>query len=1292
MKPVEIEFLMKDNLSGGLDKAGQSASSMEDAFKQAGLGIDELKSKIETLKSQQKQLQNLINDSSKWGKPPKALTDEYDKISQEIAEAEQRIAKYSGQINNAEKVHTSLRTQIKSVKDEMAALRNEAQQNNQTIDENTGKYAELRSELGRLTQIQKDVAQQANVLSNHEMQFQGIIQGVSGLAGGFSAATGAMSLFAGENENLQKIMTKLQSVMAITIGLQQVAQTLNKDSAFMLVTVRKAKELLTAAETKFAISLGISNVAAKALMATLTLGLSVAIGTMIYLWDKFSTKAQEAKKAAEEFNKSVSEIASKPISSIKELSIAWSKLGDDIRAKEKFIDDNKSKFESLGASVNSVVDAENLLIANKDAFISSQILKAKALASTELASDKYKIALEKQLKTEVPDKYVGTGNLRNKKFDTGSLIQQFGRSKSADDLLKQGLIELNPQWEKYQQTMKDNFAEANKLFEQAANFTTQEQEILARIGQSSNNIVEGSVSELKKAISKLQKEQEKATTKVEYADLQRKIDINQKLIDKITGGKSTTGQSDKANQLKTEQAARKRQIEEYTANLVNQQRQSEFDIRQARINEMKDGIDKEKATIALNYDKLIEENRLRQEKWIKDLQAKKNLEFENEHPDWKKKGMELPTVTANDLTKEQRDQLDKYTKSANEYQTAATAKLVKDLADKYRDYAQQRIDIEKKFNADLAAMYDENENLINGITQNTVDELKQQMTEALATLDNEFSHKKTSIENLFDDMSQKSVSDMRLIAKEAQEMMNFIKGGEWDSGKAERFGIKTQAQFKQLNAEWSKSPEKLEAIQKAIRKLNDEANRSETAFNKMAAGLKKVFSAKGQSDLEEGLSMLSDGLRSVTEMSDLFCDSLHNIGELSGSEMFTQLADGISSVMDAANKTMQGAQAGAAFGPIGAAVGAALGLVSSITGALAAGKAQAEKNAKLTAEMMRNQYTAEKEVNRLYRERYDWSQRIGESNLEYAQRVGEELKRQRAETEQDADDYWKKLQDSTYKDRWDNGKRYGAFGIDELAKDVDAGYVGNASLRGKTEKEIEELYQKGQLSDDAAAWYKLWKDANDEKQQLLKKEEEELERIRELTTGSSYNAVANSIVEGFKAGKRSAADFADTFEELMKQAVLSSLSMKADEKMRKWYEDFAEMGEGGYTQEEIDELRRRYMENMEQLAKDAETLKEISGVDFSSKTQSGKAGAYEAASQESITRLEGLYSSMLEHSISIDDSVENIVEGMSIALGHLRKIEENTSSSDAHLDKIEKAIETMKDDIATIKRDGIRTR
>lgn len=52
-------------------------------------------------------------------------------------------------------------------------------------------------------------------------------------------ATGIMGAFASENENLVKIQTRVQSVLAITMGLQQVMNALNKDSAFRLVTVVK---------------------------------------------------------------------------------------------------------------------------------------------------------------------------------------------------------------------------------------------------------------------------------------------------------------------------------------------------------------------------------------------------------------------------------------------------------------------------------------------------------------------------------------------------------------------------------------------------------------------------------------------------------------------------------------------------------------------------------------------------------------------------------------------------------------------------------------------------------------------------------------------------------------------------------------------------------------------------------------------------------------------------------------------------------------------------------------------
>jgi hypothetical protein len=167
---------------------------------------------------------------------------ELERSKQKVAETAQAWADNQKKQNENAQAHVTLRQRIKEVKDEMANLRNEAQMNGRQIDENTGRYAELRAELGRLTDIQGDLSRQAKVLSNDEAQIAGVINGLSGLSGGLSAATGAVSLFAGENENLQKVMTKLQSVMAITMGLQQLQQTLNKDSAFRLTTLASIKQ------------------------------------------------------------------------------------------------------------------------------------------------------------------------------------------------------------------------------------------------------------------------------------------------------------------------------------------------------------------------------------------------------------------------------------------------------------------------------------------------------------------------------------------------------------------------------------------------------------------------------------------------------------------------------------------------------------------------------------------------------------------------------------------------------------------------------------------------------------------------------------------------------------------------------------------------------------------------------------------------------------------------------------------------------------------------------------------
>lgn len=93
----------------------------------------------------------------------------------------------------------------------------------------------------------------------------------------------------------------------------------------------------------------------------------------------------------------------------------------------------------------------------------------------------------------------------------------------------------------------------------------------------------------------------------------------------------------------------------------------------------------------------------------------------------------------------------------------------------------------------------------------------------------------------------------------------------------------------------------------------------------------------------------------------------------------------------------------------------------------------------------------------------------------------------------------------------------------------------------------------------------------------------------------------------------------------------------------------------------------------------------------STTTQSGKSGTGITATEEGVNRLEGLYTAMLENTIGLGDKVENVVSLMNDALAVLGKIEINTGASADHLSGIKTAINQMKDDISVLKRDGIKT-
>lgn len=472
MKPVEIEFLMRDNLTAGLDKSKMSVEQLLGAARRASLVInakindqrkvidgvntdlDRMQRKLQTMKPGAGQ-QELLTEISACKKVLaeemgvlEGLEKEYQQARQGVSQLEQEYKKISisgEQAAAASKSLTEKITEQKSVikqveadvkalqkaydsaapgkaQNEVAADLNAAKQaleeekgilnslteaqernkeSNQRLsrqlrelqndmarmrlngEQNTEEYQNMAQKAAQLSDTLGDLRAQTSILANDDANLQGFISGVNGLSGAFTTATGVMSLFASENENLAKIQARVQSVMAITMGLQQVFNALNKDSAFRLVTLTKAKEFLTAANYRLATSLGISNAAATALMATLTLGLSVVITGVIVAWNKLSDAQEEAAKKAQERVEIESQGRAEMIKTRFEIDTTRESLknfsGTKAEEKQKCEEMNRKYGEAFGY-YNSVAKWYDVLTQKAEQYIQMLFLQAKAQA------------------------------------------------------------------------------------------------------------------------------------------------------------------------------------------------------------------------------------------------------------------------------------------------------------------------------------------------------------------------------------------------------------------------------------------------------------------------------------------------------------------------------------------------------------------------------------------------------------------------------------------------------------------------------------------------------------------------------------------------------------------------------------------------------------------------------------------------------------------------------------------------------------------------------------------------
>lgn len=122
------------------------------------------------------------------------------------------------------------------------------------------------------------------------------------------------------------------------------------------------------------------------------------------------------KKSHEDWANSVAGSASSQLSEYKKLQRKWDELANDLQAKKKFIEDNETAFHNLGFAVNTVTDAENLLVKNTDAVVQAIMARAEAAAYEENITE----AMKRRIKQEQYNKNTVAGGGYYNKIQAGN--------------------------------------------------------------------------------------------------------------------------------------------------------------------------------------------------------------------------------------------------------------------------------------------------------------------------------------------------------------------------------------------------------------------------------------------------------------------------------------------------------------------------------------------------------------------------------------------------------------------------------------------------------------------------------------------------------------------------------------------------------------------------------------------------------------------------------------------------------------------------------------------------------
>lgn len=1382
MKPVELEIFLQDGLTPGLKKAGQTVSHFSNdtkrQLKDVAGALTVQRGIVRDLEKQYRELEKSVKKmapgqaAAKASSQLAALKKELDAEKAGLEELTKQQRELKLEADNA---GASLRQQLRSVREEIATLllayRSLTEQEKQSAQgkELARHIDELTEKAGELNDAIADTSQAITNAASDSRGFDQLAGGIQLVVDGFGLATaGAQALGLSESD-LMEVQTQLQTALVASNALTSMQVNLQKQSALMQgVNVIQTKAAATA-ETIRTWAVGRGVIATKA--ATIAQAafnavakanpyvlLAMAVVTVVGALYAFAKGNEAAKKAEEErqaqlertkeinegIARSIGESAGSQIAAYNKLQRAWKALGDDMAKRRKFVDENKKAFQELGLSVNSVKDAEEVLVNNTSNVVQSFILRAKAAALDKAVTQAYSTMLERQDLAR-----------RNARYT----VKSQGDEVSYADAQARGMAGVR--------AVPHVHVRANGGGATMSSWTTYTYEVsdAGAYNAASNRL----------ALEARDREIQAATAEADRRvnDLQKEIGATEEALDalkipQMTGGGGTTSTTSTTNTTKEDRLEAARKEAEELQKLRWQNEQDE-------INQMADGAERRRRQIDLDYKKEL-------------------AEIEAQRASFKALNKESGAtgLNADGLTETQQTEIDRAGRIALENRDKAMQEVyqlelqhMEEYLKEYGTFQQKKLAMSEEYDRKIAEASDEwvkkslEREKATALQNIEIDAIKQSV---------DWGSVFSGFGTMFRDQLEPTIAKLRAIA-ETEEFRN-------SDLQDQQTLYELIAKLEEANTSWDSGifvtlGNDLTAYQTAMRNYMDAQDKERLATEALTAAKGKLAQAEQSGNADaitaakaevatatKNMNEASDRVRSfgvdvqeasnslqasttqvnnmfntlVSSLAGLKSGSLQGVGEslMSLDKLFNNsgitnavggaLAKGMSKLLgnSAIGKSVSEALGNSGLmGQIISAVLSLLDILKDGIGVLVSSLIDTVLNA--ISGILKNLLNGKMFV-QIGQSLIDgiagifdaitfggFTSWFSSSNAKEVQETIDKLTERNELLQTAIEDLTDEIKASkgtksvaAYRDAYNYQRETNAnyLGIAQ----AQAGYHGahhswNYYWDGFSQEQIDRLSRQIGRSWDGNIWslspeemkmlranVDMWKQIQDSGKggyggRLTEKLDDYIAqagKIEELTnelyeglTGMSFDSMYDSFIDQLMDMEASAEDVADNISEYFMRAMLSNKigEMYAD-KLEEWWKKFGKaMEDNDLTEAERNALYEEYMKYVEEAMKLRDQLAAATGYgsDDKGSSQSGKAGSYNAMSQDQGTKLEGLFVSVQGHVANIDTIVENVAERMSAAEGYLAQIAENTKSNAA-------SAEEIKELLIKIARDGIRTK